>query len=69
LSSQDVSNVCVGDRAHDRQPQSCPARGAVTGCVGAVEAIEDALTLVCGDARPVVFDDESQVICALTLDP
>ena len=50
--------VGLGDRAHDREPQTRSARGAVARRVGAVEAIEDALALLGGNARPVVFDEE-----------
>src|SRR3984957_10851759 len=52
----------MGDRADYREPEAGPAGGAVAGRVGAVEAVEDQLALIGGNAGTVVRHDETHTI-------
>ncbi len=45
VSHSNAPPVGLRDRAHDREPQSRPAGSAIAGRIGAMEAVEDALTL------------------------
>jgi hypothetical protein len=60
--------VGFGYRPHDRQPQARSARGAITRHVGPMEAVEDALTLIDGDARPIVFHEKAYASAGCPLD-
>ena len=68
FSGHDFTSVVFVDSTHDGQPQPCSAGGAIPGGVGAMKTVEDTFALVYGDARPIVFDHEPNVICALALE-
>ena len=52
--------VRLSDRAHDREAEPDPARGAISSGIDAMKAIEHALELVLGNAGAIVLDDEVQ---------
>jgi hypothetical protein len=51
--------VGLRDRTHDRESQARSAGDTVARDIGAMETVENALALVDGDARAIVFHEES----------
>ena len=58
----------VGDRAYDREPEPRPGAGAGARRLGTMEAVEDELALLDGNARAVVLDDEADAVAGSALD-
>src|SRR5690606_8345840 len=62
VREQDVAAVMAGNGTGDRQAEADTARLAVARALHAEEGGEDALGVLARDARPVVLDDDVDVL-------
>src|SRR5205823_4683628 len=65
-SRADIAAVRAHDGGDDREPEADPAARPRSRRIGAVEALEDPLELIRGQARPVVLHLDH---CAIALPP